>query len=532
MQKTNGEALVHLLEEHGVDTIFGIPGVHTIELYRGLTQTPIRHVLTRHEQGAAFMADGYARASGKPGVCFLISGPGVMNAMTPIGQAYSDSVPMLVVSTVLARADIGMGRGRLHEMKNQEASVQAVAGWSATAQDGSSLKQLVNRAFQEFATQRPRPISINIPIDILPEPGGVAWEANSISPPVQPSESLLEEAAETLLQAENPVMIVGGGAVDAASEVTALAELLSIPVVTTIAGKGVIAASHPMFAASMMEAESVRTLIDEADIVLAVGTELASPDFWDGDISISGKLIRIDLDPMELSDDYGADLAICADARASIAGLNRLLAGMVLGHAKRDDQRDIARLRADVSKTDNPERAKHRAILESIRRALPEDTILATDMTQIAYSGNAIYPMAEPRLWLHPCGFGTLGYALPAGIGACFAKPGKPVAVLAGDYGFQFTANELGTAAEHKLNLPIFLWNNHALGEIKLGMEDVGVSPIAVEQSNPDFGLMAQAYDCAYDKPSNLLALEEATARALNAGKPTLIEITAAILES
>lgn len=525
-----GQALVHLLEQYGVDTIFGIPGVHTIELYRGLTQTPVRHVLVRHEQGAAFMADGYARVSGKPGVCFLITGPGVMNAMTPMGQAYSDSVPMLVFSGVLARGDINMGRGRLHEMKDQRAATATVTAWSATAPDQDAIPGLVARAFADFATARPRPVHIEVPIDVFGEQVPDAWTAKPVPAAPAPDAGAVEEAAERLAGAKFPVVIVGGGAVGAAAEVTALAEALGAPVITTISGKGVVSSAHPLFAGSMIADPDVRALAAGADVVLAVGTEFASPDFWDGEIDLPGFIIRVDLDPAELADDYGAGLPIRADARKTVAAINEALPGLLMEGGRQASGHDLAALHKAMRGRDTEARARHRVVLDAVRRALPEDTAFATDMTRIAYSGNEVFPVSEPRLWLHPVGFGTLGYALPAGIGACFGRPGKPVAVLAGDYGFQFTHNELATAVENKLPLPIILWNNNALGEIRQGMVDAEFTPVAVEQMNPDFGLLAQSYGCGYARPADIRELERACAGALEADGPTLIEVTRAVL--
>ena len=524
-----GQALVQLLEQYGVDTVFGIPGVHTIELYRGLTQTPIRHVLVRHEQGAAFMADGYARASGKPGVCFLITGPGVMNAMTPMGQAYSDSVPMLVFSGVLARSDLNMSKGRLHEMKDQRQATSTVTAWSATAPDQQSIPGLVARAFQDFATSRPRPIHIEVPIDIFGEMVPDPWTALPLAAPGAPNPDAVEDAARRLAQAKAPVIIVGGGASGAAAEVTALAEALNAPVVTSIAGKGVVSAAHPLFAASMIADPEIKDLTANADVVLAVGTELASPDFWDSDIEFHGDIIRIDIDPSELSDAYPAAVPIRADARQAIAAINEALPALLMGRAAPEAAIDLPAFRKAFVDRDPDVRALHRRALNAIRRALPEDTIIASDMTRLAYSGNEIFPFSEPRKWLHPVGFGTLGYALPAGIGAALAKPGTPVAVMAGDYGFQFTHNELMTAVEEKLSLPILLWNNNALGEIRQGMVDASFAPVAVEQKNPDFGDLARAYGCPYDRPGDLRDLERACAAALDRDRPTLIEIGSGI---
>lgn len=529
---TVGEALVGLLEQYKVEHVFGIPGVHTIELYRGLVQSPINHILPRHEQGAAFMADGYARASGKPGVCFLISGPGVTNAMTGLGQAYADSVPILAIASTLAREDLGMGRGRLHDMKDQRAAAETVTKWARTALDPSAIPDLLAQAFTGFETERPRPVMIEVPIDVFPLEAPGDWSAEGPASSAQIGARALdpqyaEIAAQRLAEAERPVLILGGGATDAASEITALAKALSAPALTTIAGKGVVANGDPNFAGSIIREPELRSLVVEADLVLAIGTELASPDFWDGDIEIKGHLIRIDLDPLEFGDQYKPDLALCADAQNAVAQINAALAPLLLTRAPKPSHADLREIRDQIYHSGDTDRAMHRSVLESIRRALPEDAVVAADMTRLAYAGNQIFPVSGPRQWLHPTGFGTLGYALPAAIGAKIALPKTPVAAIAGDYGFQFTCNELATAQELGLSMPIILWNDSALGEIRNGMVEAGMQPIAVNTTNPDFQLLAQAYGCATARPETGHALEEAITSALSHQGPTLIEVNA-----
>ncbi|MDJ0684977.1 MAG: 5-guanidino-2-oxopentanoate decarboxylase [Alphaproteobacteria bacterium] len=525
-ETTVGEALVRLLEEYGVAHVFGVPGVHTIELYRGLTQSPIRHILPRHEQGAAFMADGYARATGQPGVCFLISGPGLLNAATAIGQAYSDSVPLLVIASAIARADLGMGRGRLHEMQDQRAAAETVSAWSETALAAAAIPDLAARAFADFAVKRPRPVVLNIPIDLFPEPAAGDWTARPLPAIALPAEWDVREAAGRLARSSKPMLIVGGGAVRASAEITALAEALQAPVVTTIAGKGVVPNGHPLLAGAMMAASEIRDLIRAADTVLAVGTEFASPDFWDGEIEVPGVLIRVDIDPAELSDAYRADLPICADAKATVAAINRELPALLLNNPARAVP-DLSALRHSVYGAGDAARARHRAALEGFRRALPEDAIVATDMTRIAYAGNEIFPVSGPGQWLHPVGFGTLGYALPAAIGAKIGRPETPVAALVGDYGFQYTAMELMTAVELELSLPILIWNNDALGEIRAGMRQAGFAPLAVEQANPNFAQFAAACGAGYERAGSPRAIETAVTAALQADGPTLIEAIA-----
>lgn len=240
---TGGQALVRLLANYQVDTVFGIPGVHTLELYRGLPGSGIRHVLTRHEQGAGFMADGYARVTGKPGVCFVITGPGVTNASTPIGQAYADSIPMLVISSVNHTASLGKGWGCLHETQDQRALTAPITAFSAVALTPEDLPELIARAYAVFDSERPRPVHISVPLDVLAAPIARDWTAEVVRRPTRgvPAIEVLAAAAAKLSAANRPMIIAGGGALNAGAEVQQLSQRLAAPVFTSVAGKGLLA---------------------------------------------------------------------------------------------------------------------------------------------------------------------------------------------------------------------------------------------------------------------------------------------------
>ncbi len=508
-----GEALVSLLEAYGVDTIFGIPGVHNIEMYRALPRSKIRHILTRHEQGAGFMADGYARASGRPGVCFTITGPGLTNILTPLGQAWSDSSNVLVVSSALDKKDSAQGRGRLHEMISQ---FNAAASLTATAMRAYTPKDMqdgVARAFAGFASARPRPAYLEIPLDLLSEPAGPGWKARTTATrPAHRSEDIAAAIA-MLKAARSPFIILGGGALDGGTAARVIAEALGAPILTTTAGKGAVPADHPLCWGYCLGNPAVQAMLQASDCVLAAGTELSETDFWTSDCLLEN-LIRIDIDPASLGRPHNARLAMLANAAPALAAIAQGLSG-------RTEPRQIA-----PPTEDHPLRATLRKVLAVIRDSLPPETVIASDMTQIAYAANEIFPVSQPRTWLHPVGFGTLGFALPAAIGAKFAVGEKPVAALAGDYGLQYTLNEIGTATEHKLPLPILLWNNEALGQIRDNMMGAGIQPNAVTLQNPDFLALAKAYGARAERPENLKALSKTIAAALAADGPTLIEMT------
>lgn len=511
-----GEALVGLLEAYGVDTIFGIPGVHNIEMYRALPRSKIRHVLVRHEQGAGFMADGYARASGKPGVCFTITGPGVLNILTPIGQAWSDSSNMLVIATALDVTDSAQGRGRLHEMLDQRGAAATVTNLHMRAYTPKDLRDGIARAFANFASRRPRPVYIEIPLDVLKQPAGDGWHARAL-PKMPVAESTLVDAAiKKLNAAKRPVMILGGGSLGASAEALAMAEKLQAPVFTTVAGKGAVPASHPLcMGYSLLNPETVE-FIRSADCILCVGSELAETDIWDTTALIEQNLIRIDIDPDSLARPHTAEIAILGDAKPALAAISSGLKEpkkpwAVDAKAKHAGEHDDAVLTK---------------VLGVIRSSLPPETIVCSDMTQIAYVGNIMFPVERPHTWIHPVGFGTLGFGLPVAIGAQIGAGKTPVAVLHGDYGIQYTINELGTAVEHKLPIIILLWNNERLGAIHDSMARAGIQPNNVTLRNPDFQALARAYGCKAEKPGSLDELSSAIKAALKSEGPTLIEMT------
>lgn len=518
---STGEALIGLLESYGVDIIFGIPGDHNDELYRALPHTRIRHVLARHEQGAGFMADGYARATGKPGVCFTVSGPGLTNILTAMGQAWSDSSQVLVISSALDIAQSAQGRGRLHEMLDQRGAAAAVTSLHIRAHTPKDVCDGIARAFSHFASQRPRPAYLEIPSDLLRQPAGEVFAARDLPSRPCPAAASIRKAVAKLNGAQKPLIVLGGGALDAGAFALAIAEKLQAPIMTTTAGKGAVPADHPLCLGAVLGRRAVWKLLEESDALLCAGSELSETDFWNDAVRISHSLIRIDIDPSVLSQPHPAEIAILSDAREALLAISDGLTARCGEPRVPFDLGPPDAIHAPLSK-----------ILTAIRAALPPKTVICSDMTQIAYAANEEFPVSHPRSWLHPVGFGTLGFALPAGIGAKLGVGTTPVAVLVGDYGFQYTLNELGAAAEHKLPIVILLWNNDALSQIRDGMVKKGIQPNAVTLRNPDFQLLARAYGISAEKPHSLRALSEAIKVALLANGPTLIEMTPHLVDA
>lgn len=523
---TGGQALVRLLANYGVDTVFGIPGVHTLELYRGLPGSGIRHVLTRHEQGASFMADGYARVSGKPGVCFIITGPGVTNAATGIGQAYADSIPMLVISSVNHTASLGKGWGCLHETQDQRAMTAPITAFSAVALSAEDLPELIARAYAVFDSERPRPVHISVPLDVLAAPVNRDWSNDVVRRPGRgpASNTAMEHAATKLQNAKRPMIIAGGGALQATQELQTISTRLAAPLFTSVAGKGLLPPDDPLNAGSSLCVEPGWNLIAEADVVLAVGTEMADTDFWRERLPLTAELLRVDIDPRKFNDFYPCAVALQGDAQQTLAGLLERLPATV-----RDANAaiaSVAKLRDAVKNSHGPLQSIHQGILERIAAELPDNAFISTDMTQLAYTGNYAFNSRAPRSWLHPTGYGTLGYGLPAGIGAKFGAPNRPGLVLVGDGGFLYTAQELATAVE-ELDSPlvVLLWNNDALGQIRDDMLGLDIEPIGVLPRNPDFAALGRAFGCTVTQPQSLAELQTDLRHGFKRNGVTLIEL-------
>jgi acetolactate synthase-1/2/3 large subunit len=537
-----GEAAVTLLERFGAETVFGIPGVHTLEIYRGLAASSLRHVTPRHEQGAAFMADGWARVTGAPGVCVLIGGPGLTNALTPIAQAYHDSIPMLVLSGAVAAAE--RGYGEIHDLPDQRALMASVTAFSHTVGDANELPAVFERAYDMFASQRPRPVHIGLPVDVLRMPAATATPAaqppaapSAAPPPAaappaverrppRPSADDLERAAELLAAADSPLILLGGGARDAGPQAIALAERLGAPIGLTINARGTVPDRHPLCLGSALSFAPVDDLLREADATLLVGAEFSSLELWglDRPLELRG-LVRVDIDAEQLDRRWPAEVALHGDAGATLHALGDVLADVPPARADRapDAAARVAKARSALRPPD--EIARFTPMLNAIDRALPSDRIIAGDSTQPVYAANHLLAVHEPRSWLMPIGYGCLGCALPMAIGAKLARPERPVVAIAGDGGVMFSVQELATAAEHELSLPIVVYDNRGFGEIRDAMAHAGIDRLGTDGTVHDLAAIATGFGCLTNQPQTLDELEGALRDALTADRPTVIVV-------
>jgi len=517
---TVGEALVAGLAARGVDIVFGIPGVHTVELYRGLAGSPVRHVTARHEQGAGFMADGYARVSGKPGVAFVITGPGLTNTLTAMAQARQDSIPVLVISGVNRRASLGLGLGLLHELPDQAGMVAALCP-TRQILSADDVTPVLDWAFATMATGRPGPVHIEVPTDVMPLPCPDQPDAAAVPVRALPDAEALATAGALLDAAPRIVILAGGGARRAGAELTALAEALDAPVVLTVNARGLMH-GHPLAVPGSMSMDAPRALIGPGVQVLAVGTELGLTDY---DMYVRGGLpdlsgmIRVDVCKDQLAR-HPAALTLHGEAGAVLAAL-RVRPRTGSGAARAAQARAAAR---EELATLNPAMPQQLAMVEAIRSALP-GSIIVGDSTQPVYAGNLFYDHDRPGGWFNAAtGYGALGFGPGAAVGAALAAPGTSVVCLIGDGGLQFSPGELRTAVDEGLSITFVVWNNAGFREIAEAMSGAGTPVIGCTPSP----LKMEPFAAACDLPFTSIAMDPTALRAaleVHSDGPRMIEV-------
>lgn len=525
MQRPLGAQISHMLKDRGVDTIFGIPGVHNQELYRGIEEAGITHILPRHEQGAGFMADGYARVTGKPGVCYVITGPGLCNIMTAMGQAYSDSVPLLVISSCLDQT-AGVN-GQLHQMRDQRAAAETVCAWSLEARSAAEAYSLIDRALLEFSQARARqgrarPCHIQIPISVL----------EALAPPAPPRPVIATETKhrpmagviEAIANAKKPLFIFGGGAKGAGYPARDVVRLLGAACFETYAGRGVIG-TYALNYSSYLARSGAAQVLGQADVVVLVGSELSHSDLLRADAGIRGRLIQVDIDVVAFRSE--CEWPVLSDSRTFLEELRTALEGHK--PVATWDEKDVRVCKARWRKEVDADYPNTLPVIDALRKAIPDFCHVYSDMTQLAYASLEAWPLNGMTTWSHPSGFGTLGYSLPASIGAAVARKDLPVLCIIGDYGIQYSIAELGTAVELRRPLPIILWDNGKLGAIEDSMISAQIAPNAVIQRNPDFLALAKAYGAASVEPATLDDIAPALEAAFKTDGPTVIRLTPAL---
>lgn len=527
-----GVALIKALEAHGVRTTFGIPGVHTLDAYDALYDSDhIATILPRHEQGAGYMADGAYRATGKPGVALIVTGPGVTNVVTAAGEAFADSSRIVIIATNLERKYLDTLEGNLHEMKDQMGVMRPVTKWAHRVMSAKEIPGAVAEAFRQVQTGRGRPVYLEIPIDVMAEEVEIDELPVGEGERTAPNPEQVAEAAD-LIAAANRVFIFAGGGCDDEEVSPLLRELaheLGAPVCTSLMGKGAISEDDDYavgaFGYRWSPESPIASLMKGSDLTIAIGTGLGVRTTAQGTMPLPTPLIHIDIDPHEIGRRYPTAVGIVADAALT---LKALLEAVRAG--KRPKERwsveEIRAVREANFQPANERAERYVAYLRALREATPRDAIVTCDMTMMCYEAVRYFPVYEPRTFTFPRGFGTLGSSLPTALGAKIARPDRKVVSLNGDGGFQFTMQELGAAAHHRIPVTIVIFNDSTHTAVKVAQREAYPGRyIDVDLVNPDYVKLAGAYGITAVRAESPAALSEALASALQREEPVLIDV-------
>ena len=516
---TTARAVVRSLVANGVDTVFGLPGVQLDALFNALhdERARIRVVHPRHEQAAAYMALGYAQASGRVGAYVVVPGPGILNTTAALATAWGVCAPVLAMTGQLPAHAIGQGYGLLHEIPDQLAILRGLTKWAERIEHPTQAAALMHAAFHELRSGVPRPVAIESPMDVL----GLEADIDGIemvpgAAPTAPDGGAIEDAAKLMAEAERPVIVVGGGALHARDALREVAETLQAPVISHRTGRGILDDRHPLSVTQPAGA----MIWKETDAVLAVGTRFRHYRAAWGAAGLA--TVRIDIDPTQMHRLSRPAVPIVADARLALEALAAALGRIAGKRGSRSDE--IEAVKAAARREMLAVAGAQIQFLDALRAALPEDGIFVDEMTQMGYVAQSAFPVHAPRTFLTSGYQGTLGAGFPTALGAQVACPDRAVLSINGDGGFMFNAQELSTAVQQGLGVVAVVFEDGAYGNVKRMQEDLyGGRVIASELRNPDFVKLAESFGAAAVRVDSPDELRDAVAAAWGRCVPTVV---------
>jgi acetolactate synthase I/II/III large subunit len=518
---SGGEAIVSSLLAHGVDTVFGLPGAQIYGLFDAFHRAQLKVIGARHEQACGYMAFGYARSTGRPGVFSVVPGPGVLNAGAALLTAFGSNEPVLCLTGQVPTQFLGKGRGHLHEMPDQLATLRTFVKWAERIEYPGLVPVAVARAFQEMLSGRRGPVSLEMPWDVFTQAAEVGpAEVFDLFPAPEPDPERIKSAAALIGASKTPMIFVGSGAIHAREEILELAELIDAPVVAFRSGRGIVSNAHEL---GLTMAAAYR-LWPKTDLMIGIGTRLELPTMSRWPYRPDGlKCVRIDIDPTELRR-YPADAGVIADARA---GTSELLAAVrKRGYAKTNDRRDVIRDASAAAMNEIQNVQPQMAYLNILREVLPANAILTDELSQVGFASWYGFPVYEPRTFITSGYQGTLGSGFPTALGAKVAHPDRPVVAITGDGGFMFGVQELATAVQFKIGVVVLVFNNNSYGNVRRDQrERFDGRVVAADLVNPDFVRLAESFGVGAMRVTSPEAFRPGLEKALAHGGPYLMEI-------
>ncbi|NOJ45561.1 thiamine pyrophosphate-dependent enzyme [Bradyrhizobium archetypum] len=519
---SGGEAIVNGLVAHGVDTVFGLPGAQIYGLFDAFHQAQLKVIGARHEQACGYMAFGYARSSGKPGVFSVVPGPGVLNASAALLTAFGCNEPVLCLTGQVPTAFLGKGRGHLHEMPDQLATLRTFVKWAERIEYPDAAPSVVSRAFQEMLSGRRGPVSVEMPWDVFTQRAQVGpSEVFDRFPAPQPDPDRIKAAATLIKDAKRPMIFVGSGAIHAREEILELAEMIDAPVVAFRSGRGIVSNAHELG----LTMAAAYKLWPNTDLMIAIGTraELPTSGFRWPYQPKGLKSVRIDIDPAEMRR-LASDVAVVADAKAGTADL--VAAVKKVGYARTSGRRGEIREATAAALSEIQKVQPQMAYLNILREVLPANTIVTDELSQVGFASWYGFPVYEPRTFITSGYQGTLGSGFPTALGAKVANPDRPVVAITGDGGFMFGVQELSTAVQFKIGVVTLVFNNNAYGNVRRDQrQHFDGRVVASDLVNPDFVRLAESFGVAAARVTSPDQFKPALQRALADGGPYVISV-------
>src|ERR1700719_480612 len=515
---TGGEAIVSGLVAHGVDTVFGLPGAQIYGLFDAFQQAQLKMIGARHEQACGYMAYGYARSTGRPGVFSVVPGPGVLNAGAALLTAFGSNEPVLCRTGQVPTAFLGKGRGHLHEMPDQLATLRTFVKWSERIEYPANAPAVVARAFQEMMSGRRGPVSLEMPWDVFTQEVEVgAAQMFDRFPAPQPDPDRIKSAATLIAASKTPMIFVGSGAIHAGDEILELAELIDAPVVAFRSGRGIVSNAHEL---GLTMAAAYR-LWPQADLMIGIGTRLELPAMTRCPFRPERlNSIRIDIDPVEMRR-YAPDAAVVADAKA---GTSELAAAVrKAGYTRTSGRRAAIREASAAALKEIQQIQPQMAYLNILREVLPPNAIVTDELSQVGFASWYGFPIYEPRTFISSGYQGTLSSGFPTALGAKVAHPDRPVVAITGDGGFMFAVQELATAVQFNIGVVVLVFNNNAYGNVRRDQrEHFSGRVVASDLVNPDFVRLAESFGVSAARVTSPETFRPALETGLAGGGPYL----------
>ncbi|UGY01700.1 thiamine pyrophosphate-dependent enzyme [Bradyrhizobium quebecense] len=518
---SGGEAIVNGLVAHGVDTVFGLPGAQIYGLFDAFHQAQLKVIGARHEQACGYMAFGYARSSGKPGVFSVVPGPGVLNASAALLTAFGCNEPVLCLTGQVPTQFLGKGRGHLHEMPDQLATLRTFVKWADRIEYPDNAPAMVSRAFQEMLSGRRGPASLEMPWDVFTQRTQVApVKPFDPLPAPQPDPDRIKTAADLIAGSKAPMIFVGSGAIEAREEILELAEMIDAPVVAFRSGRGIVSNAHELG----LTMAAAYKLWPKTDMMIGIGTRMELPTMSRWPYQPAGlKCVRVDIDPVELRR-WPADAGVIADAKAGTADL--IAAVRKAGYSKITGRRAAIREATAAAEQEIQRIQPQMAYLKILREMLPANAIVTDELSQVGFASWYGFPIYEPRTFVTSGYQGTLGSGFPTALGAKVANPNKPVVAITGDGGFMFGVQELATAVQFKIAVVTLVFNNNAYGNVRRDQrERFDGRVVASDLVNPDFVKLAESFGVGAARVTSPDHFRPVLEKALADGGPYVISV-------